>query len=82
LMATVESSDMVVVAELGVPLATHVSVRERQSSCSVRGMPYGTSGVPGSEGAGGRLMSVGGFAVIMGRFGGLLVSGGGRCERF
>lgn len=42
------------------------------------GLPYGTSlGVAGSEGGGGRLMRVGGLAVMMGRVRRWLVGGGG-----
>jgi hypothetical protein len=63
-MATVESSDMVVVAELGVPLSNSVSpfcIQPRGED-----LPYGASpGVPGSDGGGGRFMSVGALVVIV-----------------
>jgi hypothetical protein len=64
-MATVESSDMVVVAEFGVPLVCTWSV----AFASPRdGASYGASpGVPGSsDGGGGRLISVGALVVIVG----------------
>jgi hypothetical protein len=63
-MATVDSSDMVVVAELGVPLHAHCQPSLR--AASLRGLPYGASpGVPGSDGGGGRLISVGALLVIV-----------------
>ena len=59
-MATVESSDMDVVAELGVPLVTIVSKMRLKRKSAVEGATYGMSeGVTGSEGGGGRLMRVG-----------------------
>lgn len=57
-MATVESSDMEVVVELGVPLDFMLA----SFSQTTRWGAYGTSeGVTGSEGGGGRLIKVGAF---------------------
>ena len=56
-MATVESSDMEVVAELGVPLE---DVSAHKALYCAQLVTYGASeGVAGSAGGGGRLMKVG-----------------------
>ena len=68
MMATVDSSDMDVVVELGVPLASSLSVAPAVRTW----LTYGASpGVPGSDGGGGRLISVGALVVI------LMAGGGG-----
>lgn len=60
-MATVDSSDMVVVAEFGVPLTKSANTLARHDAT------YGISlGVAGSAGGGGRLIKVGAFEVIVG----------------
>ena len=64
-MATVESSDIDVVVELGVPLSVHC-----QSSVltgpHLNMVSYGASpGVSNSDGGGGRLMSVGALPDMM-----------------
>ena len=63
-MATVDSSDIDVVAELGVPL--EVDGQLLLYDPSQGDVPYGASpGVPGSDGGGGRLIRVGALVVIV-----------------
>lgn len=61
-MATVESSDIVVVVEFGVPLSAMLALIS-QSSCLGMRVTYGpmSEGVIGSAGGGGRLIRVGAF---------------------
>lgn len=63
-MATVESSDIDVVAEFGVPLIDGLG--QYLITAVLKRPTHGASeGVTGSDGGGGRLIRVGGFAVIL-----------------